>query len=206
MLSTNLAAGLDAWLRLLAFYDSGDLADAEPDTMRFRLHHLPARLAKYAADGYGSRSSPIWHHMSVSFTHRFGARELGEWFRLWIPGRAPVILEQRKGNGRTISAGTFQAFLTLNSGRNHEVCPRVRGHCSLRADDRHRLRYCFRRDRQRRHPGDVLRRAWRRQRLGSCRGMTCGYARGSRPVVSSGACGPTGLGTQESDRERRPTP
>ncbi|MCX4784172.1 hypothetical protein [Streptomyces sp. NBC_01264] len=34
--------------RLLTLHDQGDLADAEPDTMRFRLYHLPARLAKHA--------------------------------------------------------------------------------------------------------------------------------------------------------------
>ncbi|WP_245991543.1 transposase [Streptomyces spongiicola] len=48
MLSTNLAADLDAWLRLLTLHDHPDLAHAEPDTIRFRLYHLPARLAKHA--------------------------------------------------------------------------------------------------------------------------------------------------------------
>ncbi|MEV0495797.1 hypothetical protein [Streptomyces atratus] len=42
------ARGLDAWLRLLTLHDQHDLADAEPDTMRFRLYHLPARLARHA--------------------------------------------------------------------------------------------------------------------------------------------------------------
>ena len=48
MLAANLAADLDAWVRLLALHDIDDLADAEPDTMRFRLYHLPARLAGHA--------------------------------------------------------------------------------------------------------------------------------------------------------------
>ncbi|WP_338674579.1 transposase [Streptomyces sp. SCSIO 30461] len=48
MLTANLAADLHAWLRLLTLHDQGELADAEPDTMRFRLYHLPARLAKHA--------------------------------------------------------------------------------------------------------------------------------------------------------------
>jgi len=48
MLSANLAADLDAWLRLLTLHDHPGLADAEPDTMRFRLYHLPARLANHA--------------------------------------------------------------------------------------------------------------------------------------------------------------
>jgi hypothetical protein len=48
MLSANLAADLDAWVRLLALHDIEDLADAEPDTMRFRLYHLPARLTTHA--------------------------------------------------------------------------------------------------------------------------------------------------------------
>ncbi|MGX1887475.1 transposase [Streptomyces sp. NPDC055287] len=48
MLTANLAADLGAWLRLLTLHDEPDLADAEPATMRFRLYHLPARLAKHA--------------------------------------------------------------------------------------------------------------------------------------------------------------
>jgi hypothetical protein len=48
MLTANLAADLHAWLRLLSLHDQDDLADAEPDTMRFRLYHLPARLASHA--------------------------------------------------------------------------------------------------------------------------------------------------------------
>ncbi|MFD7409462.1 hypothetical protein ACFV7R_44145 [Streptomyces sp. NPDC059866] len=39
VLTCNLGADLDAWLRLLTPHDQDDLADAEPDTMRFRLHH-----------------------------------------------------------------------------------------------------------------------------------------------------------------------
>ncbi|MFD5513745.1 IS1380 family transposase [Streptomyces sp. NPDC127051] len=48
MLTCNLAADLDAWLRLLTLHDTDELAHAEPDTMRFRLYHLPARLANHA--------------------------------------------------------------------------------------------------------------------------------------------------------------
>ncbi|MER7960167.1 transposase [Streptomyces sp. NPDC096030] len=48
MLTADLAAGLDAWLRLLTLHDQEDLAGAGPGTMRFRLHRLPARLAEHA--------------------------------------------------------------------------------------------------------------------------------------------------------------
>ncbi|MET7391756.1 hypothetical protein ACFYPT_42250 [Streptomyces sp. NPDC005529] len=48
MLSANLAADLDAWLRLLALHHIDGLADAEPGTIRFRLQHLPARLSAHA--------------------------------------------------------------------------------------------------------------------------------------------------------------
>lgn len=48
MLTANLAADLDAWLRLLTLHDEPDLSDAEPDTMRFRLYHVPARLSRHA--------------------------------------------------------------------------------------------------------------------------------------------------------------
>ncbi|MGW4789930.1 IS1380 family transposase [Streptomyces sp. NPDC004230] len=47
-LTANLAADLRAWVRLLALHDVDGLADAEPDTMRFRIYHLPARLADHA--------------------------------------------------------------------------------------------------------------------------------------------------------------
>nr|WP_230989840.1 transposase [Streptomyces luteolifulvus] len=48
MLAANLASDLDAWVRLLALHDVEGLADAEPETMRFRLYHLPARVADHA--------------------------------------------------------------------------------------------------------------------------------------------------------------
>ncbi|MEY9997567.1 hypothetical protein ABIE67_009686 [Streptomyces sp. V4I8] len=52
MLACNLAADLDAWLRLLTLHDQDGLEHAEPDTMRFRLYHLPARLADHARRRY----------------------------------------------------------------------------------------------------------------------------------------------------------
>ncbi|WP_406416770.1 transposase [Streptomyces sp. NBC_00873] len=48
MAAANLAADLDTWLRLLTLHDQDDLADAEPETMRLRIYHLPGRLARHA--------------------------------------------------------------------------------------------------------------------------------------------------------------
>ena len=48
VLAANLAADLSAWCRLLGLYDCGDLKDAEPDTLRYRLLSLPARLVRHA--------------------------------------------------------------------------------------------------------------------------------------------------------------
>ncbi|MEU1573454.1 hypothetical protein ABZ519_20305 [Streptomyces collinus] len=48
MLSANLTADLDAWVRFLALRDHADLVDAKPGIRRFRLCHLLARLAKHA--------------------------------------------------------------------------------------------------------------------------------------------------------------
>jgi hypothetical protein len=48
VLAANLAAGLTAWARLLGLYDQEELKDAEPDTLRYRIWHLPARLARHA--------------------------------------------------------------------------------------------------------------------------------------------------------------
>jgi hypothetical protein len=48
ILAANLAADLDAWTRLLGLYDDADLAKAEPQTLRYCLWHLPARLIAHA--------------------------------------------------------------------------------------------------------------------------------------------------------------
>jgi hypothetical protein len=48
VLAANIAADLSAWCRLLGLFDCDDLKDAEPDTLRYRLWALPARLARHA--------------------------------------------------------------------------------------------------------------------------------------------------------------
>jgi hypothetical protein len=48
VLATNIAADLDAWTRLLGLHDQPDLVHAEPDTLRYRILHLPAKLATHA--------------------------------------------------------------------------------------------------------------------------------------------------------------
>lgn len=44
VLAANIATDLTAWTRL---HDQPDLAHAEPDTLRYRLLHLPAKLATH---------------------------------------------------------------------------------------------------------------------------------------------------------------
>jgi hypothetical protein len=48
VLAANIAADLDAWTRLLGLHDQPELVHAEPDTLRYRLLHLPAKLATHA--------------------------------------------------------------------------------------------------------------------------------------------------------------
>ncbi|MGX6607352.1 IS1380 family transposase [Micromonosporaceae bacterium Da 78-11] len=48
VLACNIAADLSAWTRLLGLHDQPELAHAEPDTLRYRLLHLPAKLATHA--------------------------------------------------------------------------------------------------------------------------------------------------------------
>jgi hypothetical protein len=48
VLAANIAADLAAWCQLLGLYDCEDLRDAEPDTLRYRLWNLPARLVRHA--------------------------------------------------------------------------------------------------------------------------------------------------------------
>lgn len=48
MLAANFGHDLDCRVRLLALYDQDDMVRAGPDLMRYRLCHLPARLAAHA--------------------------------------------------------------------------------------------------------------------------------------------------------------
>jgi hypothetical protein len=48
VLACNIAADLDAWTRLLGLHDHEDLVRAEPETLRYRLWHLPAKLTTHA--------------------------------------------------------------------------------------------------------------------------------------------------------------
>lgn len=47
-LAATIAADLDAWTRLLLLHDEPELAAAEPETIRMKLYHLPARLTAHA--------------------------------------------------------------------------------------------------------------------------------------------------------------
>jgi hypothetical protein len=48
VLAANIAADLAAWTRLLGHGDDPGLRDADPGTLRYRIWHLPARLAHSA--------------------------------------------------------------------------------------------------------------------------------------------------------------
>ena len=48
VLAANIAADLAAWTRLLGHHDEEELRDANPDTLRYRVWHLPARLTRHA--------------------------------------------------------------------------------------------------------------------------------------------------------------
>jgi hypothetical protein len=59
VLAANIAADLDAWTRLLGLHDRPDLARAEPETLRHRLWHLPAKLTRHARQRHLT-ISPDW--------------------------------------------------------------------------------------------------------------------------------------------------
>jgi hypothetical protein len=52
VLAANLAADLDAWTRLLGLFDHDELVRAEPETQRYRLWHIPAKLTHHARRRY----------------------------------------------------------------------------------------------------------------------------------------------------------
>jgi Transposase DDE domain group 1 len=59
VLAANIAADLTAWTRLLGLHDQEELKDAEPDTLRYRIWHIPARLARHARKRV-LKISPDW--------------------------------------------------------------------------------------------------------------------------------------------------
>jgi hypothetical protein len=59
VIAANIAADLTAWTRLLGLCDDPDLREADPDTLRYRIWHLPARLARHARQRI-LKISPDW--------------------------------------------------------------------------------------------------------------------------------------------------
>ncbi len=50
VIAANIAADLTAWTRLLGCHGDPDLRDAAPDTLRYRIWHIPARLTRHARE------------------------------------------------------------------------------------------------------------------------------------------------------------
>jgi hypothetical protein len=59
VIAANIAADLAAWTRLLGLHDDPELRDADPGTLRYRIWHIPARLARHARERI-LKISPDW--------------------------------------------------------------------------------------------------------------------------------------------------
>jgi hypothetical protein len=59
VIAANIAADLTAWTRLLGLYSDPELREADPDTLRYRIWHIPGRLARHAR-GRVLKISPNW--------------------------------------------------------------------------------------------------------------------------------------------------
>ena len=59
VIAANIAADLTAWTRLLGLHDHDDLREADPGTLRYRIWHIPARLARHARERV-LKISPDW--------------------------------------------------------------------------------------------------------------------------------------------------
>jgi Transposase DDE domain group 1 len=59
VIAANIAADLTAWTRLLGLCDDADLREADPETLRYRVWHIPARLASHARQRI-LKISPDW--------------------------------------------------------------------------------------------------------------------------------------------------
>jgi hypothetical protein len=59
VIAANIAADLAAWTRLLGHCDDQDQREADPDTLRYRIWHIPARLAVHARQWF-LKIRPDW--------------------------------------------------------------------------------------------------------------------------------------------------
>ena len=59
VITANIAADLTTWTRLLGLHGNPDLSEADPDTLRYRVWHIPARLARHARQRL-LKISPHW--------------------------------------------------------------------------------------------------------------------------------------------------
>jgi hypothetical protein len=59
VIAANIAADLAAWTRLLGYCDDAGLREADPDTLCYRVWHIPARLARHARQRI-LKISPHW--------------------------------------------------------------------------------------------------------------------------------------------------
>jgi hypothetical protein len=59
VIAANIAADLTAWTRLLGLCDDPGLREADPETLRYRVWHIPARLARHARERV-LKISPDW--------------------------------------------------------------------------------------------------------------------------------------------------
>jgi len=59
VVAANIAADIAAWTRLLGHCDDEELREADPDTLRYRIWHIPARLAIHARQRT-LKISPSW--------------------------------------------------------------------------------------------------------------------------------------------------
>jgi Transposase DDE domain group 1 len=59
VIAANIAADLAAWTRLLGLGDDRELREADPGTLRYRIWHIPARLAHHARQRI-LKISPDW--------------------------------------------------------------------------------------------------------------------------------------------------
>jgi hypothetical protein len=72
--AATIACDLDAWTRLLLLHDEPQLAAAEPETIRMKLYHLPARLTSHARRRtlHLDRTWP-WAALGTRVHHRLAA-------------------------------------------------------------------------------------------------------------------------------------
>jgi len=127
VIAANIAADLAAWTRLLGHYDQEELRDADPDTLRYRIWHVPARLARHARR----------RTLAISPDWPWAQAFLACWNRLSALPAPALPAQTGPQHGRRNDPGAVGAGAPGRPGTRRHHCPTTQTDTSTKNRHRH---------------------------------------------------------------------